>query len=479
VSNQVLALHRVSHRCYDLTGVRTGSVRDQLLRSTLVVNALATDNAIGPGRPLLVFGAGAAGMNAAMLAAARHADVTVLELTHSLFSSISGSWLRRIDPTEYDWPHVHWTTAHFPLTGSIPLPQLGAMCGAHLAAAFTKQWDDFLKSRNGRNGYGTVTLLQGRDALAFVETDNPAQPFLEVEGKWDPAHPVKQRRDFGARLSCIGHGREQVSEIPSFGMWQGYAGPEFWTDGDGIGAYQPLPASVNNIVISGAGDGGMQDLQRAATSLFGRQLYQQLEMTAQSNPSPAVEILPSDTLLKELMSAEETARRAFGWAPGRQGAPSTLQTWHDTFRHAIEKMVRAWPSNVATHVAQHLFRFELFGPAPQLQITWVMQHATPGYAYALNRYLTILLCTLAEKTVPGRIVVYPTSTLHTIAPVSHRCTSAATCVGKRHTVEIERVGAPRVTCDADLIIIRHGVELRRGAPGAPVPEQMTPFDLPR
>ncbi len=84
MSNQVLALHRVSPRCYDLTGLRTGSVRDQLLRSTLIVNSLCAEGAIGVGFPLLVFGAGAAGMNAAMLAAARHVDVTVVELTTML-----------------------------------------------------------------------------------------------------------------------------------------------------------------------------------------------------------------------------------------------------------------------------------------------------------------------------------------------------------------------------------------------------------
>lgn len=478
MSNQVLALHRVSSHRFDLTGVRTGSVRDQLLRSTLIVNALADEKLIGPGRPLLIFGAGAAGINAAMLAAARRTDATVLELTHSLFSSISGSWLRRIDPTEFDWPHPHWKTARFPLVGSIPLPQLSAMCGAHLAAAFTNQWDNFLKSRNGRNGYGTVTLLQGQDAHAFVESD--VATHLEVLGRWDLSNPARQARDFGARVSCMGHGKEQVSESPLFGMWNNYAGPEFWTDSDGIGANYPLPAGVSKIVISGAGDGGMQDLQRAATSLFGRELYQQLELAAQTNPSPAIAILPTDTMLKELMSAEETARRAFGWALARQGAPQTLQQWHGTFKQAVEQMVQAWPHNVAQHVAQQLFRAEMFYPDSQLDILWLMQHPTPGYAYALNRYLTVLLCTLADRILPGRITVYPDSTIRAIDSVDphHVCLSAATCRGKQHRVKIDQGSTPRLTCDADLIIIRHGMEPRGGSSGAPVPEQMTPFDLP-
>ena len=37
---EVLNLHRVSPRCFDLTSVRTGSVRDQLIRSSLLVSGL-------------------------------------------------------------------------------------------------------------------------------------------------------------------------------------------------------------------------------------------------------------------------------------------------------------------------------------------------------------------------------------------------------------------------------------------------------
>ncbi len=443
-----------------------------------MVNALCAESLIGAGSPLLIFGAGAAGMNAAMLAAARHVDVTVVELTTNVFPSISASWLRRIDPTEYDWPHGHWKTARFPMVGTIPLPQTAAMSGASLASAFTKQWDNFLKTRNGRNGYGTVTLLQGLDARALVESDLSANLFLEVHGNWLPGAAAMQTRQFGARLSCMGYGKEQVSEIPLLGMWQGYVGPEFWTDSDGIDAYQPLPAGVNKIVISGAGDGGMQDLQRASTSLFGRLLYELLEVADSRNPSPTSSILPTDGMLNIMMSAEETARRAFGWAPSRHGVPHTLQKWHDTFKQAIDKMVHGWPLNVATHVAQNLFRPELLDPSSPLQITWLMRDATPGYAYALNRYLSVLLCSLAERLVPGRIEVFPSSTLYSIAPVGHICTSAATCLGKRHAVEIDHGNGMQSKRDADLIIVRHGVIPQRLSKSAPVPEQMTPYDLP-
>jgi len=480
VSNQVLALHRVSPRCYDLTGLRTGSVRDQLLRSTLIVNALAADGTIGAGAPLLIFGAGPAGMNAAMLAAALHADVTVVELSSNIFSTLAGCWVRRIDATEYDWPHEHWRSARFPMTGTIPLPMGPAMSGAVLASAFSKQWDNFLKLRNGKNGYGTVTLIQGIDAHSLVESDVPANGFLEVAGSWQVGSAALRTRKFGARLSCIGHGKEQVSEVPLLGLWKGYAGPEFWTDSDGIYPYRPLPAGVGKIVISGAGDGGMQDLQRAATSLFGRELYNLLERAATRNPMPAVDILPTDAMLRKMMSAEETARRAFGWAHQRGKVPHTLQKWHQAFAQPIDAMVAGWPNAVAQHLAQELFRAELLNADPGLRITWLMRDDTPGYAYALNRFLSILLCSLAARVIPGRIEVFVASEMHAIAPVGHVCISATGCLGKLHNVTINHGNGKQSNRDAELLIVRHGVEPRRRLNGAPVPapEQMTPFDLP-
>jgi hypothetical protein len=242
----------------------------------------------------------------------------------------------------------------------------------------------------------------------------------------------------------------------------------------------PLPAGVRTILISGAGDGGMQDFQRAATSYFGRELLEKLEQAAATNPEPGVDILPSESLLKTLMSAEETARRAFCWAPKRNDLPRTMLAWHNAFMAPIEQMVRSWPPTVARHVADHLFRKELLMRPAQLEIKWVVRESTPGYAYALNRYLSLLLWKLAELVLPGRITVSTKSEIDSISPVGHTCGSAAACVGKPHDVQIDTGHGVPVPFQAELIIVRHGVERRRALPGAPmpVPEQMSPFDLP-
>src|SRR6266849_982746 len=78
-TTQVLSLHRITPRCYDLTSVRTGSVRDQLIRATLLADALHESGLINDQAPLLIMGAGVAGVALGLAAADRGVNVTVVE----------------------------------------------------------------------------------------------------------------------------------------------------------------------------------------------------------------------------------------------------------------------------------------------------------------------------------------------------------------------------------------------------------------
>lgn len=469
--SQVLALHRVSRRQYDLAGVRTGNVRDQLLRSTVVVNALRREALIGQGSPLLVYGGGPAGMNAAMLAATYHANVTVVERTKFLFSTIRQAWWRRIDATEYDWPHNHWPTGIFPVRGKIPLMQTTTSDGVALAEGWRLGWEDFKRTRNGRNGFGTVDVIHELDAVGLHPEDTPA--LLKVTGRWSPGSLAQESRWFGALLSCIGHGDEQVTDNSGNGYWGGYAGPRFWTDSDGIAPDRPLPAGVSDVLISGAGDGGMQDFQRVLTSRCGKELLDKVVLAARTYPSSPFPIVLPEGLEKWLLSADEAGRRAFGWAPDRDGAPRALKKWHYDFEEPIKGLVRSWPGELAAHVAATLFRKEVLDQ--KLSVEWVMREQTPGYAYALNRYLAILLQSLAER-IKALVSVHPGSTISGITGVDHECRSAATCLGKKHKVLIDRPNKRPIPRDADLIIIRHGLEPRPLLLSGrnPVPEQIVP-----
>src|SRR5580765_3670783 len=108
--DQVLSFHRVAERKYELSGLRTGSVRDQILRGHLLVERVFASGEIDAGQPLLVIGGGAGGVTCALTACGLGVDVTLLELNVDPLQTQLGVTTRCLDPTEFDWPQPHWTT---------------------------------------------------------------------------------------------------------------------------------------------------------------------------------------------------------------------------------------------------------------------------------------------------------------------------------------------------------------------------------
>jgi heterodisulfide reductase subunit A-like polyferredoxin len=74
--DQALSFHHVGGFRYELSGLRTGSVRDQILRAQLLVERLLARNDLSDD-PLLVIGGGAAGVTAALTASRLGRDVTL------------------------------------------------------------------------------------------------------------------------------------------------------------------------------------------------------------------------------------------------------------------------------------------------------------------------------------------------------------------------------------------------------------------
>lgn len=102
-----LQAHRLRHRLYDL-GRRTPiSIRDQLVRSELLVARLFEARVLYAGAQLFVVGAGVAGVNTALLAVRQGVKVVLVDRRPLPFG-----WQRRcdtrwIDPVQYDWPATH------------------------------------------------------------------------------------------------------------------------------------------------------------------------------------------------------------------------------------------------------------------------------------------------------------------------------------------------------------------------------------
>lgn len=103
-----LLAHQVLPACFEIGGrLSPSSIRDQMIRATWVVERSVEARIISPSKKLLVIGAGAAGATAAIEAARRRVDVTLIDRDEP-FSRQAGCTTRWVDPTQYDWPVDHW-----------------------------------------------------------------------------------------------------------------------------------------------------------------------------------------------------------------------------------------------------------------------------------------------------------------------------------------------------------------------------------
>lgn len=483
--NQALAFHRVSRHVYDLTGLRTGSVRDQLLRSSLVIHCLFDEGLISRSQPLLVLGAGAAGINAAITAADLGVTVDVIELNVDPFASFRLASWRRIDPVEYDWPHSHYNAGVFPSSGAgIPLVQHSGT-GDDLAQDWAVFWQWWYRHCNQVAGRGAVHLLSATNARQFKAGIQEAvgNAHVDVRGPWPSAAGVTTR-SFGAVLSCAGFGPERTADLQVPSRWGGYVGPAFWLDDDRISPGHAGTMGIDRVLISGGGDGALQDVQRVLTGAFGKALLHLLSASADAH---GVALFPP-TMISTFLQADDKGRRAYAWQRDKQPIAQDMAAWHDAFATEVNTWFAALSrSSLAAlqQIAADVLRPELL--SGQMAVTWVYKEASPGYAYALNRYLTLVLQALtlvqASSGLLPRVDVFAEHEVVQIKPSQsgHRCTSPATCWGVPHDVTLQAVPAGAKVCvnDVQLIIVRHGALPDPLLAGAAVREQMTPFDFPQ
>lgn len=486
--NQALGLHRVAPRVYDLTGTRTGSIRDQLLRASLVANCLIDTHEISSALELLVIGAGAAGMCAAMSAAYRGINVTVVERGSAPFITFFRACWRRVDPCEYDWPHPHFQQGMFPrANGWFPLPQF-AGTGAALAHDWTALWQAWQTHYDSQGKRGHIELLTQLDGRDMVDSSNHRYPAgasrIDVKASWQTNAPSTEK-SFGAIINAAGFGMECTdSNGQSPDPWNGFQGPAFWTDDDQISDDATEPFPYKSVVISGGGDGAMQDFQRVVSGRFGRDLLKALQDSLLRH-APHFQ-LDADGVIRQVLSAEEAARRMHAWQ--RQGHPAKRMTesWHRAFEKAITNHLATLPPRVLDAVTNDILRQEL--QQGQLKVTWSHRLSTPEYAYALNRFLCIVLkelCTsCSSNNIQSNVEILPS---HEIAAIElsnktsqHHCVQARTCIGVQHDVTLTSfTHVTRVIQKVDLIVVRHGAD-RSAIPGRGpyTPEQMTPYDIP-
>ncbi|MGD0107996.1 MAG: hypothetical protein ABSC06_28775 [Rhodopila sp.] len=472
MGDPVLEAHQVEERVYLLSGPTPISIRDQMLRGVLLARRLVECGYINStDRPLLVVGAGAGGATAAITAAIDKKIPTVLVEYHpSPFLAQACARTRFVDPTQYDWPLDHWPRAKFPWGPSLPIP-LGfrAAMGRDLSLIWTSRLKKY------ENDPSCLLEVDYDDHV----TDLDFVPNAGGHAAIDVTFDVRKSQRFGAMIWAAGFGQENctVAAKPSDPSALGrllYEGQPFWGPDDFTDLRSNVPSP--SVLISGSGDGALQDYLRVTT---------QLDSASSVFNACAIpeEIIPS------LQSAEDRAHRGRAWAHHRQHEAPYLAELDSI----IDQSVRF---ALASSSVCNALRGVLANVVP---VKLVYRERFLTSHYGLNRFLVLLISAFIEKQSHTK-TLFPNTVISHISAANpgHQCLQMGpfgpraagqyskqdmllhhACFGKDHHVTLESGDGIPISETFNVIIVRHGMPPRD--PKDPFPDRwkhILPLHLP-
>lgn len=448
-----LLTHKVRDGLYDV-GPRLApiSIRDQMLRSYALVTRAFREKLIGPGKPLLVVGAGAAGATAAMVAARLEVPTTLLEQTAFVFS-LQGNSNRYLDPTIYDWPADHCEQGKFAWKG----PAVPLFWEAGYSNEIAEVWENALEDEVAANAW--LTFIKGaKPENADRLYRKPCTGPLEVYFK---STVDAQRRGpfyFAMIVSCAGAGLERV-DIGNF------RGKRFW-DVDTLSANNlGLPEyEIPRVVISGAGDGALQDFIRIVTDKSSvKELYLSLPDVVRKEVSSFI------------ASKEDHYQRSFVWSGNYNGKYKSddcniQKSLHQAYEEIVARMLSAHYPDVKSSLEPRLRLTD------SMIISLVFECEHFSHCYPLNRFLVLLLARFLEKRdLEKRLkrqFLQPNTRIIRIEPSDkkhvcdknepHKCDEEsheaffvrANCTTPRTST----AGGTLMKDEYNVVIVRHGVE---------------------
>jgi len=231
------------------------------------------------------------------------------------------------------------------------------------------------------------------------------------------------------------------------------------------------PPKMPEIVISGSGDGALQDFLRITT-----------------NNKSAEEILRSfsvpDTDVRTLQSAEDLTQRAYHWGATKAHDHEVVDPLHQVHRGLVESLVpRGKPRDPFIKILDGLVRT----PVPKITLICSCTHFSN--AYGLNRFLTLLIARYLELYRGQSDVLRLGKNVKSVQGINgHTCHgNPITCHGEDHEVELVdatrcagRPGTAVVdTIQANIVIIRHGIDPSNlpPVPDVMLPRQMMPYHV--
>ncbi len=434
MSDPFLLSHAVGPLQFSISGpLSPVSIRDQMIRGKMFADRAIEQHLISPARPLLVVGAGAGGVTAAIQAAQQNIPTTIIEASSQAFGRQRNCRSRWIDPTQYDWPVSHWRRSIYPWTPPpMPLPwgaQLSNVIGAlwrhQLALAqrapspLKVEYATIIKAKNFRPSIGDLEVI--------------------LSTKSSPAY-------YGAALFAVGFGTEKTL----LGEYQSY---RFWETDDFeapfLGLAAPTRSPKWSVLICGAGDGGLQDFLRIVTG------HRSAADILKQIPTSAIE-----SLVAELQSAEDQAQRAWKWC-GTLHDHAVFQQLFGVYKKAADSLLS--DPSFRTQIWSVLKR--LTARASHLDVTLTYPCTHFSKCYGLNHFLVLVILAYAARNGLS-IRALPNEVALSVEGLTHLCTkSPAKCHGEDHEVEFQTAACGQGLSNRsnghketyDVVVLRIGV----------------------
>lgn len=463
-----LIAHKAGVRLYNLSaGLNYVSIKDQTVRACALVDSIKAAGWLHRLPPaanvyeVVVVGAGAAGVTAAWRAASYGLNVLVVEKADTPFPALLGCTDRFISFSMYDWPEPFCQVEHFPSLQDLPVkgkridednfPVYSNGSKPQLASVYAAQWltrlglDECRICRSNAKysiewNFGHIAVPERLPESVYA----PPPPAVSVQ--LTPMYPGATVRIIQAANVILATGIGAEREI------DGYRPPPFWTvNPDAPWAVPPSKTSRHqkNIVISGAGDGAIQDTLK---SLFSKEV---------GNLIPLAEYLlngRASRIKANLLAAERHAERQLLWGVDHHAVYSALQTVYD------ECVVNIGVSKILGWKKRHL--------RSDMHVDWIIgKSGVFSKAFPLNR----LLATVLKRPEFGDLLTLHTTTLQSVAvhPTRWECTTSDLALLLSNYPPLVRHGIE--TYDADLPESYDQSAIRIALSRSPLP--FKPFDF--
>lgn len=439
-----LLAHQIDPLLYDVgSALSPISIRDQILRGQMLVDRACETGLIDAERALLVIGAGAAGVSAGLRSASRGVQTLLIERENGPFGRQAECQTRWIDPTQYDWPLTHWRVGRCPPWEP---PSFALAWGKNHAGDLARDWRDILALSEVRYRR-FLRVKYGVTVQAFRYL--PGAPVGRIEFSLSDGANETQP-SFGMAVIAKGPGAEDCT-VTAQGT--SYSGIRFWDNDTFEQADLGVPGSgLLRVLISGGGDGALQDFLRIVTGCRGAgELFEDLW---EAGAGEALQQIGP-----RIQTAEDQAQRAYAWGarPDHDHAVHLrLQAVHqDVVTELVDSP--AW-TTVSTVLARRT-RSRRLGA---IRLAHSCSHFSN--CYGLNRFLVLLVAAYIRKTHGYNPFASGTQTASVRGTGHSICEGPSACFGQRHRVMFYPRGCPGGfhavvnDDDFDIVIVRHGLK---------------------